>query len=145
MATRNFAPLRAAVVLTLCAPPAGAVELSPGLYEITVKTELPHLENSVAPTVVDRCVTESAIRADALPVVPMGEQFRDCAAADWSRQGDTLTYRLACPGPDAPRGSARFQIAASGFEGAIYIQMGGKNMTMVQRHSGRRTGDCPLR
>jgi hypothetical protein len=58
------------------------------------------------------------------------------------RDGDTLTYDIVCAGSDAPVGAAKYTLRAESFEGAIVVKMGGKNMTMIERQSGRRVGGC---
>jgi hypothetical protein len=113
---------------------------APGLYAITARLELPHLERWA----VDR--TRLACLADParlpLPVLNAGTGLSGCPAEQVHRAGQRLSYRIVCPGRAAARAVARYELEAQGFRGRIAIVMGGKNMTMTEVQTARRLGGC---
>jgi hypothetical protein len=135
------------ILANLCAgSTAGAEEpVLPrvGRYEVTVKVELPHIEDAgLATQVQSICVAAGDIERRGLPALSDLNPLRKCAASHVLWNGETLSFDIVCPGNDAAVGTARYTIAAERFDGAIAVKMGGKNMTMVERQSGRRVGDC---
>jgi uncharacterized protein DUF3617 len=117
--------------------------LQPGEYQVTVRLELPHIEVTSGALKVDHiCVTAGDADAHGLVVLSDLNPLRKCPASNVRRNGDTLDFDIVCPGGDAAVGSARYTIRAEHFDGAIAVKMGGKNMTMIERQSGRRVGNC---
>lgn len=125
---------------------AGAEEaalLQPGEYQVSIRLELPHMEDmGRATAVASICVMAGDAGTYGLFVLSDLNPLRKCPASNVRRDGDTLTYDIVCPGSDAPVGSASYTMRAERFDGAIAVKMGGKNMTMIERQSGRRVGNC---
>jgi Protein of unknown function (DUF3617) len=69
---------------------------------------------------------------------PLGK----CPAANAREDGDTLTFDIKCPGGNAAIASAAYTLLGDRFSARITMKMGGKNMTMTETQTGRRTGDC---
>src|SRR5215472_1991829 len=141
---------RLLIATTLCAGTsigsaclaAEAPVLEPGQYEVTVRLELPHLENATSARLARICVTGGTRSAHGLAVLSDNNPLARCPAGNLREDGGTLSFDIVCPGGNAAIGSAKFTIRAQSFEGAIAMKMGGKNMTMTERQSGRRVGDC---
>jgi len=120
-----------------------AEPLLPGKYLVTVRLELPHIEDVPGATREERiCVTAGDAGTHGLVVLSDHNPLRSCPASNVLQNGDSLTFDIICPGGDAAVGSARFTMRAEHFDGAITVKMGGKNMTMIERQSGRRIGNC---
>jgi hypothetical protein len=111
-----------------------------GLFAVTARLELPHVERWA----VDRTQVVCLGRpGSALPVpVLRAPGFARCAARDLVRREAELAYAIACPGPDAPRARAAYRLGPDGFRGRIAIVLGAKNMTMTEVQVGRRIGRC---
>jgi hypothetical protein len=126
--------------------PAGAEEaapLQPGEYQVTIRLDLPHIEETgLATKVASICVLVGDAGAQGLSVLSDVNPLRKCPPSNVRRNGDTLTFDIVCPGSDAAVGSASYTMRVEHFDGAITVKMGGKNMTMIERQSGRRVGDC---
>lgn len=126
--------------------PARAEEvprLQPGGYQVTIRLKLPHIE--VMTGVLDMasiCVTAGDAGTHGLVALSDPNPLRKCPASNVLQNGDTLTFDIVCAGSDAAVGSARYTIGAEYFDGTITVKMGGKNMTMIERQSGRRVGNC---
>jgi uncharacterized protein DUF3617 len=120
-----------------------AALLQPGEYLVTIRLELPHIEDVAGTTKVgSTCVTVVDAETRGLVVLSELNPLRQCPASNVLQDGDTLTFDIVCPGTDAAVGSARYIMWAERFDGAITVRMGGKNMTMIERQSGRRAGNC---
>jgi uncharacterized protein DUF3617 len=117
--------------------------LRAGEYQVTVRVELPHIEDTgVAAKVVSICVVASDVGRHGLPALSHLNPLRKCAASNVLLNGSALSFDIVCPGNDAAVGSAKYTMQADRFDGAIAVKMGGKNMTMIERQSGRRVGNC---
>jgi hypothetical protein len=141
----------AALILTLAAvmlgagPAAGAegALLQDGAYEVNVRLELPHVEDTGVAAGLGRiCVTAANSGTHGLVALGGGNPLRGCPASNVRRDGPVVTFDIVCPGGDGAVGAARYTLWAERFEGAIAVKMGGKNMTMVERQSGHRIGRC---
>lgn len=115
----------------------------PGEYRVTVQVALPHIEDMRDATKVESiCVTAGDVGRHGLRALSNLNPLRKCPASNVIQHGGTLSFDLICPGNDAAVGSATYTIHPDRFDGAIAVKMGGKNMTMIERQSGRRVGDC---
>jgi Protein of unknown function (DUF3617) len=120
-----------------------ALLLRPGEYRVTVRVELPHIEDMGGASGVDSiCVTAGGAAPHGLAALSNLNPLRRCPSSNLHQSGDTLAFDIVCPGNDAAVGTARYTVRADAFDGAIAVKMGGKNMTMIERQSGRRVGDC---
>jgi uncharacterized protein DUF3617 len=120
-----------------------AAFLQPGEYQVSVRLELPHVEDAGGATKpVSLCMTADAAGAHGLRVLSDSNPLRTCPVSNVRRSEDTLTFDIACAGGDAATGAARYTLRPESFEGSIAVKMGGKNMTMIERQSGRRVGGC---
>jgi uncharacterized protein DUF3617 len=117
--------------------------LKPGFYEITVTLEMPNVVTGIGPGTVHRCVTAEDLRSgDAFGV--LGDNpIRSCPITEYSISGSRVLYRIACPGPNTPTAAGVFDLMPTSYHGVITMDMGGKNMTMSERHRARRLGACP--
>ena len=130
----------------LTAPSASTwalAQASGGLYEVTARIELPNVAPVAEPIRATLCLTAEALRSAAAFRVLSRNPLAACARTDVAVSGAATTFRITCPGPNAPWALARFEVTGRGFKGAIHMNMGGKNMTMTERQSARRIGDCP--
>jgi hypothetical protein len=125
------------LVMVLVAGMARADDGPAGLYAITARLELPHVERWA----VDR--TRVMCLDGRLPVpVIAGAGLAGCAAARVRRDGERISYGVVCPGRDASRAEARYRLSPDGFRGRVAIVTGAKNMTMTEVQVGRRLGAC---
>jgi hypothetical protein len=102
-----------------------------GVYDITARTEMPHLEENLRYATVRerRCVRELA---SLFPIL-QHPSLEGCRLA-----GDLLV----CTSPEVATGSVRLDEAPGQLTGVLEVKMGGKNMTFAQRVEAVRLGDC---
>jgi hypothetical protein len=124
----------------LASPATAEGLLQPGAYEVEVRMELPHLESWSARSTAIICLPHPG---GALPVLSANNPLADCPAETVRREGGALRFAIVCPGINAARARAVFDLAPDAFEGRIAMTMGGKNMTMTEVQRGRRLGPCP--
>jgi hypothetical protein len=107
-----------------------------GLWEITIKMEMPGMPMNMPPMIHTQCITNENM-------VPRGspQQAEGCKITKTKVEGDTVTWTMEC---DSPEGKARStgKIIYSGdtFKGTIKMTMQG--MKMIQHLSGQRIGNC---
>lgn len=106
--------------------------IRPGLWEITITTELPM---KTPPSTVVQCLTKEEIkRLD----VPRGKSGDDCKASG-ARSGTSLDYSVSCS--KRPRTStARFTFTADTYDGVVTVKE--NSMEIRQVFSARRIADC---
>ena len=118
------------------------MELKDGAYEVTVRLELPHLEQWAATQTTTICLTRPSIGSLPLPVLSQNNPLAKCPATNVDREGDSLTFTIVCEGRDAARAHAVYTLSPREFKGRILMIMGGKNMVMTEVQAGRRVGAC---
>ena len=123
---------------------AAPVAISPGEYDLTAQTVLPHLEEALryATTRTRQCLREP----DATSLFPLlqHQAFSGCSLVPSAQPSDGLRFTLRCANPEAASGSAVFVVGASHVSAVLELKMGGKNMTLSQRLSGPRVGPCAV-
>ncbi len=137
--------LGAAPVLASAGASVQAVQppVTPGLYELQIRLELPHLERYAATRTETVCIGSDAHLATRLPVLTGNAVFRSCPATNRQWVGTSLSYDIVCPGRAPARAAAVYTFTGSAFRGRISITLGAKNMTVTEIQRGRRIGDCP--
>ena len=121
---------------------ADEAPLPGGLYEITSRLELPHVERWAIDKKTQVCLAPAARGAIPLPVLSENNPFRHCAATALVFENGRLEYDIACPGRGAARAHAAYEITEGRFAGRIAMVLGAKNMTMTEVQEAVRMGDC---
>jgi hypothetical protein len=70
---------------------------------------------------------------------------KDCKVTDFKREGNVLSYRMACTGAVTMSGEGRFEMLADGgLRGTVHVtgNSGGREMTMDTDFEGTRVGAC---
>ncbi|MGH6816576.1 MAG: DUF3617 domain-containing protein [Hyphomicrobiaceae bacterium] len=117
--------------------------LLPGLYEVDVRLELPHIENTTPPQIETLCLTDTGIKNNGgFAVLSQNNSLAHCPISNVDRLDNRLTFDILCEGSNMGRGSAIYTVGPDRFAGRIAMKMGGKNMTMTEVQHGRRIGDC---
>jgi hypothetical protein len=118
------------------------VTLSAGRYEVVAQTLLPNLEENLryATTRSLRCLGNEV--ATTLFPILLHPAFTGCQLVGQEPGRDELRFTLQCANPEAATGSALLLLDVQRFDGTLDIKMGAKNMTLSQRISGEKKGDC---
>lgn len=140
MLARLLATLLAA--MSVSANTAAIVALTPGEYDLTIQTVLPHLEEPLRYATIRarQCLREP----DATSIFPLlgHKAFAGCRLVPDADAGDDVRFTLVCKNSEAATGSAAFEVGATYLSAVLEIKMGGKNMTLSQRLYGPRVGPC---
>jgi hypothetical protein len=118
-----------------------APDVKPGLWETTVKMEMPGMPMAIPPTVHRHCVTEQDL-------VPKPERpGEECRIVDQAVSGNTVTWRVGCDTQDMKAdGTGEIIYSGDTYRGRIVMHMqqaGMGAMTMNQSLEGRWVGPCP--
>jgi hypothetical protein len=139
-----IAPLLAAVLASIPAH-AAAPNMKEGLWEITMKMEMPGMPAGMKPQVVQQCVTKKDMD-DPRKTTPGGADPKDnrCQMSDYKMQGNTATWNMACKGENAMTGSGSITYSGTSYSGTNKMTMmrGGKPQTMNMQYNGKYLGDC---
>lgn len=120
------------------------VKLQPGLYEVSIRLDLPNMADAAAKKLTTLCVSAADNNGNqGLKPLSDNNPLARCPVANVAQQEAQLTFEIVCPGGNAAVASARYQLTANTFTGRISMKLGGKNMTMTETQAGRRTGECP--
>lgn len=138
--------LLASVTLAACSTIGHAGEpepLRPGLYEASVRLELPFLDSAAAEKSATICVTSSTGNTtQGSRVLSENNPLAHCPASNVRRVGNVVTFDIVCAGANSARASATYTLQGEHFNARIAMKMGGKNMTMTESQDGHRIGDC---
>lgn len=119
-----------------------AHELEPGLYEIEVQVELPNILHPAHNVSSTRCITrDDLLRHDPFQIESK-TPLANCRRTPICMGGTHAGFEVLCDGGSGGMASGRFTLSKSRFTGTIEMNMGGKNMTVVERQTGTRIGDC---
>lgn len=125
--------------------PLRAHPLSPpgGLYELTARLELPHLERWGVDKTTSICLPNSPGPHEIpIPVVSANNPFAKCSTVNLIADGSTLEYDIVCPERGSAKAHAVYKVSSDAFTGRVAMVMGAKNMTMTEVQHARRVGEC---
>jgi hypothetical protein len=122
----------------------GASELLPArLYDVTIETGMPHLEENLRYTTTHRrrCISLKDL-ATEFPILDH-PTLAGCALGGAARNDDTLKFGLICDNRHGTTGAAIWHIDKQHIRGRLDVKLGGKNMTFSQTVTARVVGSCP--
>jgi len=108
-----------------------------------MRLELPHVEDMNVQRAAKVCITETGTHG--IIVLSENNPLVHCPAENIKESAGELTFDVICEGHNQAVASAKFKLYRERFDGAFNMKMGGKNMTMTERQSGKRVGDCANR
>lgn len=113
------------------------------LYDVTVETGMPHLEENLryAVTRTERCLTRKDLDS-AFPIL-QHSSLAGCKLRERSDDEDTIIYDLVCESSAGTTGTATWHIGEHVIRGTLEVKLGGKNMTFFQRVTATLVGECP--
>jgi len=129
-------------LLALLATASPASGSAARLYELTIQTGMPHLEENLRYTTEhsQRCLTPG----DLVSAFPMLQHptLAGCKLREQRHDGDTIHQVLVCENTTGTTGTATWQLQENIIYGALDVKLGGKNMTFFQRITGKALGSC---
>jgi hypothetical protein len=124
------------VVASLSAGGAHAQALQPGLWEITMRMEMPGA--AMAPVTMQQCIRDASPES-AVPQPP------SCTLVSRSVSGNTMRWTARCQeGGMVMQGTGEMTMYGATYEGSLQmtVEGAGERQQMSQRYSGRRIGEC---
>ena len=125
--------------MAMVAWPAWGLDLKPGKYEITIKTEMQGSNQQMPTHTSTQCMTGE----DPVPNTSTGAQ--GCKITDIHTKGNTVTYTMKCE-TQGVKTITTGEITYKGdtFEGKTQTKMGTEagNMVIISNITGKRIGDC---
>ena len=115
---------------------------TPGLYEIELRIGMPHVLRVGESRQLRRCLSAAELESGSAFFVLSENPLGACKLVDYRAAGGVARYRIVCPGANAAGAEGMFDRTAAGYRGTIWMQMGGKNMTMYETQVATRIGEC---
>jgi len=123
--------------------------MQPGLWEISFQVEVPGMPPGMGGHTLRQCIRASDLASPEKTLPP--QQDGRCRIENYNLSGNMASWKIACSG-DGPSGKAA-NMSGSGsitYSNTHYrgnsqmtIREDGQTMTLTQRFSGKRVGDCP--
>jgi hypothetical protein len=126
-----------------------AAELLPArLYDVTIETAMPHLEENLRYTTTHQrsCISRKDL-ATQFPILGhptlAGCTLRDQSPnADNAARDGTVKFGLSCNDRHGTTGAAVWHIDEQRIRGRLDVKLGGKNMTFSQTVTAKVVGRC---
>ncbi|UCE90213.1 MAG: DUF3617 domain-containing protein [Pseudomonadota bacterium] len=117
-----------------------APDVRPGMWETTVKTEMPGMPGAMPPMTHRYCLRKE----DLVPKT--NQPGQECKMVENKLTGNTMTWRVRCESRGTvSNGTGNITYSGNTYKGTIEIEMsegGGQPVKMIQHLEGKRVGDC---
>ena len=132
-----------ALALLLLALPStlAAAGLTPGLYEYTMKMNMPGAPMNMPAQTSRRCLSSKDIDSNkALEMPP--EPNSDCQVRDMTLTGGQYSYKVSCTRPQKLTGNVKGSVTATSMTMDMTMTVPEMPGPMQQTVTARRIGDC---
>lgn len=122
---------------------AAAPNMRAGMWEITVRMDMPGMPGGMPPQVVKQCLTQKD--TENPQKITQGSQGADnCQISNYQLKGNTASWDMACKGAEEMTGSGTITFGGDSYTGTTRMTMksGGQPHNMTMQYSGKRIGDC---
>ena len=124
-------------------PAAGAAGLTPGLYEYTMKMNMPGApEASNTPVqTMQYCITAKDVAAIQGYGAPL-KGDSDCLVKDMVESGGQFSYKISCTKPQHLDAAVKGAVKGTNLTMDMIMSMPDGRGTMTQSTTAKRIGDC---
>ena len=130
-----------AALLLRAAPAIAETNIQEGLWEITIRMEVPGLPSNPAPVTSAHCLK------DRSEVPQLLQKDSSCRITETKTAGESVSWKMKCEaGEGSIDGSGRMTYRGGRFDGVISLTMRRPDagpLKIIQHVSGRRVGECP--
>jgi len=119
---------------------AGDAKMQPGMWEYTMKMEVPGMPMAMPPITFQRCMTQQDVDEGDYSSNPRDKA--KCELRSMKREPGKVSYDVACTGERKMTGHYEFTLGAASMTGGGTMTMDG-GQVMKQDFSAKRLGDCP--
>jgi len=135
----SFAMVLMVAAVVVATPDAASAQfVQPGLWEITMRMEMPGMPMTMPPMTTTQCIRDATTES-AIPEQP------NCEVLNRSASGNTVRWSVRCKEGNATMtGTGEMTLRGATYDGVTQMTMreGGQETQMTQRFSGRRVGAC---
>lgn len=130
-------------LLCLSHPGWASQDVRPGLWEITVRSEMADApgKDALLPRASEHCIADK----DDIPRIL--QENRGCRISDARSEGHEAFWKMKCRDQGSNiQGSGRISYRVDLFEGTVHLRIKparGEPIKLIQRIRGKRIGDCP--
>ena len=122
-------------------PVSAALNLQPGLWEITATGQMADVPMRMPPQTARRCITKADV-ADPKRAIPADQ---NCTLEEVKQTGNLVNWRASCRTEmGAMKGVGKMTLSGHRFDGVLDMTTTVEGMAfgMKQTYSGKRLGDC---
>jgi len=122
---------------------AAAAGPAPGLYEYTMKMNMPSAPNmpNMPAQTLQHCVTAKDVAAGKGYGAPQ-KGDNDCKVTDMAETSSTFAYKISCAKPEKLDGAVKGTYTATGMTMDMTMTIPGMPGAMTQNITAKRIGDC---
>ena len=127
----------AALILPLTA----AAQMTPGMYEYTIKMNMPGAPANGSAQTMQRCLAAKDLEGTKAYAMPPGPGS-DCQIKDMTNNGGKFSYTMACTKPQKLNGTVAGSMTSTSMVMDMNMTMEGMPAPMTQSINAKRIGDC---
>ena len=130
-----------AALAALALPAAAVAQMTAGLYEYTIKMNVPGAPANIPPQTMQRCLSAKDVAGSQGYEVP-NDPNSDCKVRDLTQSGGQFAYKLACTKPQQIDGAVKGTATATSIAMDMTMNIAGIPGPLTQSITARRLGDC---
>ena len=134
-------PLLCASALLALPMTVAAAGLSPGLYEYTIKMNMPGVPANMPAQTSQRCLTAKDVEGNKSLEMP-ADNKTDCKVNGMTQTGSQFTYNVACTKPHKMDGAVKGTFTATSMTMDMTMTMADMPGPMTQTITAKRISDC---
>ena len=121
---------------------AAPENMAPGLWEITIKIDMPGMPAGAGTNTVRQCITQKDVTSGSYATPATHD--KKCEVKDFKIEGNKSSWNMVCKGENAMTGSGSTTFNGNSYSGTMKMAMthSGNVMNMTQVFTGKRIGDC---
>lgn len=123
------------VAIASAAIAADPATMKPGLWDYTVKMEVPGMPFAMPPQSFQHCLTQADVDSGSQY---RDQQSQDCQIKDLKQSAGKASFAMACK--DGTTGTAEYSFTPTSMTGKTVMNRQGQAMAMNM--SAKRSGDC---
>ena len=118
-----------------------AAGLTPGMYEYTVKMNMPGMPAGMGAQTFQRCLTAQDT-AGTNAYSAARDKNNDCKIKDLRESGGQFSYNMSCTKPNKMEATTKGTVTATSMTMDMTMSMPEAGGTMTQTTTAKRLGDC---
>lgn len=123
------------------APVYATSVLAPGMYEYTIRMNMPGMPANIPAQTSQRCLSAKDVDGSKAYEMPP-DRNSDCQVKDMTQGGSQFSYKLTCTKPQKIDGSVNGTVTPTSMTMDMTMSMAGTPGPITQTITARRIGDC---